>query len=61
VLGGAPGPLRDFTLINAATALVAWGAAETIPAAVPIAAQSIDEGRAMAKLEAFVAATQVDA
>jgi anthranilate phosphoribosyltransferase len=61
VLAGAPGPLRDFTLMNAAAALVAWGAAATIPDAVKIAARSIDDGKAAAKLEAFVAATRVDA
>ena len=57
VLDGAPGPLRDFTLINAAAALVAGGIAADMAAGVPIAAQSIDSGAAAAKLAAFVAAT----
>jgi anthranilate phosphoribosyltransferase len=57
VLDGVPGPLRDFTLINAAAALTAWAAADTIAAAVPLAAQSIDSGAAAEKLAAFIAAT----
>jgi len=61
VLGGARGALRDFTLINAAAALVAWGAARDLAEGVKLAAISIDDGGATAKLEAFVAATQEDA
>ncbi|MHB8376051.1 MAG: anthranilate phosphoribosyltransferase [Dehalococcoidia bacterium] len=57
VLEGAPGPLRDFSLINAAAALVAWGAAPDLAGGVRVAAQSIDSGAATAKLDAFVAAT----
>lgn len=57
VLDGAPGPLRDFTLINAAAALVAWGAAADLPDGVTLAAQSIDSGAAAARLAAFVEAT----
>jgi anthranilate phosphoribosyltransferase len=57
VLDGAPGPLRDFTLINAAAALVAWGAAPDLRAGVPLAARSIDSGAAAEKLAAFVNAT----
>jgi anthranilate phosphoribosyltransferase len=57
VLDGAPGALRDFTLINAAAALVAWGTAADFGAGVVAAAQSIDSGAARAKLQAFVDAT----
>ena len=57
VLGGRPGPLRDFALINAAAALVAWGSAADLKAGVDLAAKSIDSGAAKAALEAFVAAT----
>lgn len=57
VLEGAPGPLRDFTLINAAAALVAAGIAPDLAAGVPIAAKSIDSGAAAAKLTAFIDAT----
>jgi len=57
VLDGVPGPLRDFTLINAAAALVAWGTAADMAAGVGLAAASIDSGAAAAKLAAFVEAT----
>jgi len=57
VLDAAPGPLRDFTLINATAALVAWGAASDLRAGVVLAAESIDSGAAAAKLAAFIAAT----
>jgi anthranilate phosphoribosyltransferase len=57
VLEGVPGPLREFSLINAAAALVAWGAARDIAGAVAVAAESVDSGAALAKLDAFVAAT----
>ena len=57
VLDGAPGALRDFTLINAAAALVAWGTAADMAAGVQLAASSIDSGAAAAKLAAFVEAT----
>ena len=57
VLDGTPGPLRDFTLINAAAALFAYGIAVDMRAGVALAAQSIDSGAARAKLNAFVEAT----
>lgn len=57
VLEGAPGPLRDFTLINAGEALVAWGDADAIGPGVELAAKSIDSGAAAARLVAFVEAT----
>lgn len=57
VLEGTPGPLRDFSLINAAAALVAWGSAPDLARGVQLAAHSIDSGTALAKLDAFVAAT----
>lgn len=57
VLSGAPGPRRDIVLLNAAAALVAAGLAEEIPAALTIASEAIDSGRAQAKLEALIAFT----
>ena len=57
VLDGAPGALRDFALINAAAALVAWGAAPGLAAGVTLAAASIDSGAAAERLHAFVVAT----
>ena len=58
---GAQGALRDFTLINAAAAMIAWGAAKDFGEGVAVAAKSIDSGAAAAKLDAFIAATQADA
>jgi anthranilate phosphoribosyltransferase len=57
VLDGTPGPLRDFTLINAAAALVAYGSAADLRAGVMLAETSIDSGAARAKLDAFVEVT----
>mgnify|MGYP000268176257 CR=1 FL=1 len=58
VLEGVPGALRDFTLINAAAALIAWGTAADLREGAALAAESIDSGAALAKLDAFIAATQ---
>lgn len=57
VLDGVPGALRDFTLVNAGAALVAWGAAADIREGAALAAKSIDSGAARERLDAFVAAT----
>ena len=57
VLDGAPGALRDFTLLNSAAALVAWGAAADLREGAALAAQSIDSGAAAARLAAFIEAT----
>ena len=57
VLDGVPGPLRDFTLINAAAALVAGAVVDDLGAGVAAAAASIDSGAAAAKLAAFIEAT----
>lgn len=57
VLDGTPGPLRDFTLINTAAALVAYGAAADLRSGVELAEKSIDSGAARAKLDAFVEVT----
>ena len=57
VLAGAHGATRDITLLNAAAALYAADEAPTIGAGIAIAADSIDSGRARAKLDALVALT----
>ncbi len=57
VLSGDTGPLRDFTLINAAAALVAGDLASDLKEGVAVAAKSIDSGAALEKLEAFVKAS----
>ncbi len=54
VLAGEAGPLRDFTLLNAAAALVAADLAPDVRAGLAQATKSIDSGAAQEKLEAFV-------
>ena len=54
VMAGEPGPLRDFTLLNAAPALVAGGFASDIRAGLALAAETIDGGAALGKLEALI-------
>ncbi len=54
VLAGEPGPLRDFTLLNAAAALVAADLASDMKAGFALAAKSIDTGAARERLEAWV-------
>lgn len=51
VLHGEPGPRLDVVLLNAAAAIVAGGAADDLPAAVELAREAVDTGRAMDKLE----------
>ncbi len=51
VLAGERGPRRDIVLLNSAYALVAAGAADSLAAAVQLAADAIDSGRAAEKVE----------
>jgi anthranilate phosphoribosyltransferase len=57
VLAGAKGPARDIVLLNAAAALWVVEAVPTIEKGLVLAARSIDEGAAKAKLEALCTAT----
>lgn len=57
--GQLTGPKRDIVLLNAGCALYVAGEADSIGAGVSLAAQVVDSGKAIAKLEEFVAATQV--
>lgn len=54
----APAPQRDIVVANAAAALLAAGAAETLREGVARAAQTIDSGAAASKLEELVAWTR---
>lgn len=54
VLQGADGPQRDVVLLNSAAALVAAGIAQDLAQGVQRAAQSIDSGEAMRRLQALV-------
>jgi len=51
VFRGDPGPRRDVVLLNTAPALVAAGAASTWKEGIRLAADSIDSGKALKKLE----------
>jgi anthranilate phosphoribosyltransferase len=55
VLAGEKSARRDVVLLNAAAALVAAGRADHLREAVPQAAQAIDCGAALKKLEGLVA------
>lgn len=58
VLNGDKSAKRDVVLMNAAAAIVAAGRSAHLPEATQIAAESIDSGSAMSKLEALVQFTQ---
>jgi anthranilate phosphoribosyltransferase len=68
VLAGQLGPVRDIVLLNAAAGLVAFDLAgdpsqllvpivERFRVKIAVAAQTIDSGAAIAKLDAWVSAT----
>ena len=54
ILEGERGPRRDFVCINAAAALVAAGRAESCAAGARLAAEAIDSGAALAKLNTLI-------
>ena len=58
LLGGETGAYRDAVLLNAAAALVIAGAAPDLMAGVERAAESIDSGAALARIEALARITQ---
>jgi anthranilate phosphoribosyltransferase len=53
ILRGEKSARRDVVLLNAAAALVASGQADSLLQALPAAAEAIDSGAALAKLEAL--------
>lgn len=53
ILNGAKGPKRDIVLLNAAAAILTTDKVGTYKEALKLAAQSIDSGNAMKKLEAL--------
>ena len=57
VLAGEPGAYRDVVLMNASAALVIAGRANNLADGVALAAEVIDDGRALDRLEALVAAS----
>jgi len=54
ILQGDQGPKRDIVLINAAAGLVVADKAGSLQEGLILAAESIDSGAALAKLEALV-------
>ncbi|MFZ0291113.1 MAG: anthranilate phosphoribosyltransferase [Candidatus Sulfotelmatobacter sp.] len=54
VLSGKKSPRRDVVLLNSAAALVAARRADHLAGAIPLAAESIDSGAAIRKLEMLV-------
>lgn len=57
VLQGDRGAPRDIVLLNGGAALYVAGRAESVAAGIPLAAESIDSGKAREKLERLVALT----
>jgi anthranilate phosphoribosyltransferase len=57
VLAGKSGPARDIVLLNAGAAIYVAGLTETLQQGINKAAESIDNGRAMQKLEQLIAMT----
>ena len=55
---GEKGPKRDILLLNAAFAIMAGGKAKTPQEGIKLAAESIDSGAALEKLERLAAASQ---
>jgi anthranilate phosphoribosyltransferase len=51
ILKGETGPKRDIVLLNAAAAIVAGGKAAALAEGVKVAAEAIDSGNALAKLD----------
>jgi len=58
ILAGSAGPARDIVLLNAAAALVVAGAASDLSSTLPLAAASIDSGRAATTLDSLARASQ---
>jgi len=57
VLQGDKGPKRDMALFNSGAALYVSGVADSIAQGIPLAAESIDSGKARKKLEQLVEMT----
>jgi len=57
ILRGEKSARRDVVLLNAAAALVASGHADSIAQALPKAAEALDSGAALAKLDALIQLT----
>jgi anthranilate phosphoribosyltransferase len=58
ILGGGPGPKRDVVLLNAGAALEVAGAAIDLDEGIALATGSIDEGKAAATLDRWIAVSR---
>lgn len=58
ILGGEKGSKRDIVLLNSAFAIMAGGKAESPKEGIALAAESIDSGAALAKLDALAEMSQ---
>ena len=58
VLEGRPGPTRDVVLMNAAAALLAADRVGSLNEGVAASVESVDSGRALARLESLIALSQ---
>ncbi len=58
VLQGAPGPVQDVVVLNAAATLVVAGKADDLRSGVSMAREAINSGAAKEKLEALAALTK---
>jgi len=58
ILAGAVGPQRDVVLMNAGAAIVAGDKARSLPEGAKLAAEAIDSGRALDKLERLIKLSQ---
>ncbi|HZQ36421.1 MAG TPA: anthranilate phosphoribosyltransferase, partial [Dehalococcoidia bacterium] len=58
VLQGAQGAMRDIAILNAAAALVVGGRADDLSAALPLAEEAIDSGRAQKAMETLIRASK---
>ena len=58
ILNGEEGPRRNIVLLNAAAAIVAGDKARDLNEGVQVAAEVIDSGKALEKLEGLVAASR---
>ena len=61
IMRGVRGPRRDIVLLNAAAALVASSRASDFTEGVRLAAEAIDNGAALARLERLIAFTNESA
>lgn len=57
ILGGEEGPRRDIVLLNSAAVIMAGGKAANLVEGIQVAAESIDSGKALEKLELLKKAT----